>query len=316
MKDCYKKENLEKVVAESFSISEVLRKLGKKELGSNFATINKYIKLYDLNISHFTGQKWNKGLSLCEKTARIKIDEILKENTNFACSTLKKRLFALGLKEEKCEKCGVGNKWLDEDLKLELHHINGNHFDNRLENLQILCPNCHSQTNSYKRRHSIREENKREKPSKFSNTHLKKCDFCGKEFNAQRGRNRFCSLECYKSYRSKDNKNILLTKENLENMLHQCSTMTDLAKKLNTSRTTIRKYLEEYNLLNDFKSIHCNEILHTKSILQFDLNWNFIKEWDCIADAERTLGIKKSISKCLKHQRNSAGGFKWRYKEN
>lgn len=152
MKDCYKKEHLEKVVAESFSVSEVLRKLGKKDLGSNFATINKYIKLYDLDISHFTGQNWNKGLTLTEKTARIKIDEILKENTNFKSDILKKRLFNCNLKEEKCEKCGVGNKWFNEDLKLELHHINGNHFDNRLENLQILCPNCHSQTDNFRSR--------------------------------------------------------------------------------------------------------------------------------------------------------------------
>lgn len=61
---------------------------------------------------------------------------------------LKARLIKAGLKTEACERCGLTD-WFGERLGLELHHINGNGRDNRLDNLQILCPNCHSQTDSW-----------------------------------------------------------------------------------------------------------------------------------------------------------------------
>lgn len=65
---------------------------------------------------------------------------------------LKHRLYESGLKEEKCEECGQGNMWNDKRLVLELEHINGNKTDHRWENLKILCPHCHSQTPTYKRK--------------------------------------------------------------------------------------------------------------------------------------------------------------------
>lgn len=59
-------------------------------------------------------------------------------------SALRKQLFKEGIKEKKCECCGLIT-WMGKPIPLELHHINGNHYDNRLSNLIILCPNCHSQ---------------------------------------------------------------------------------------------------------------------------------------------------------------------------
>ena len=64
-------------------------------------------------------------------------------------SKLKKRLFAMKLKEERCEVCGSQAYWQDKPLALQLHHIDGNGYNNKLENLSILCPNCHTQTASY-----------------------------------------------------------------------------------------------------------------------------------------------------------------------
>lgn len=63
------------------------------------------------------------------------------------------------LKQYKCEICGI-SEWLGNPITLQLHHINGNPLDDRLENLQILCPNCHSQTDSYYKRQKIRKSTK------------------------------------------------------------------------------------------------------------------------------------------------------------
>lgn len=61
---------------------------------------------------------------------------------------LRARLFRAGLKEERCERCGL-DEWRGQPLPVTLHHVNGDPYDNRLENLQFLCPNCHSQTPNF-----------------------------------------------------------------------------------------------------------------------------------------------------------------------
>jgi hypothetical protein len=61
---------------------------------------------------------------------------------------IKSRLLGAGLKEDRCERCGI-NEWRGKPLSVQLHHVNGDGRDNRLENLELLCPNCHSQTATY-----------------------------------------------------------------------------------------------------------------------------------------------------------------------
>lgn len=71
---------------------------------------------------------------------------------------LKRRLIAAGLKQGVCEICGI-SEWRGEPLALALHHLNGDGRDNRLENLQLLCPNCHSQTENFAGRNVARNGN-------------------------------------------------------------------------------------------------------------------------------------------------------------
>lgn len=96
----------------------------------------------------FTGQGWNVGLKFKPRISKS-LDLILTENSTYQSYKLLKRLIIEGKKEKKCECCG-SIKWNGREIPLELHHINGNRTDNRLENLQVLCPNCHALTDNYR----------------------------------------------------------------------------------------------------------------------------------------------------------------------
>jgi len=136
-------DQLKKAIKESSSYRGVLIKLNLYPSGGNYEQIKKYIKENYLNISHFKGKGWNAGLKGVGKP-RIPLEQILKRDTSFQSFKLKKRLFAAKLKSQHCEICGWAQKTEDGYLPLELDHVNGDRHDNRLENLRILCPNCHS----------------------------------------------------------------------------------------------------------------------------------------------------------------------------
>lgn len=306
MKEYYQKDKLEQIVNESYSFAEALRKIGLRDVGSNFKTIKKYVEEYNIDTSHFRGQTWNKGMANTDYAAYNKLENILKENTNFKTDTLKYRLVKEGLKQWKCEKCGNEGVWEGEELVLELHHINGNHYDNRLENLQILCPNCHSQTDNFRNKNNTKAVK-----SKKRVLYVCKCDYCGKEFRSNKKNKRFCCREHYNEFLR--NKQISVTKEMLEKEIINCTSISELANKLKTTRPTIRKYLQDYDLYETFKEKYATNTIHSKEIIQYDLNMQKIKEWGSITDASETLGIT-TIDKCLSFKRKTAGGFIWRYK--
>ena len=136
-------------VSESTSIRQVIFKLGLIPSGGNYVQVKKYINEYDLKTNHFKGKGWSKGLSGIGKP-KIPLSDILKVNSDFQSYKLKNRLYKEGLKSPKCEECGWQKKRFDGKIPVELDHINGIRSDNRLKNLRILCPNCHSLKNTHR----------------------------------------------------------------------------------------------------------------------------------------------------------------------
>ena len=142
-----KEEYLEAIKA-SKSIAQVCKTLGLKCAGGNYKTIKDFIRENNIDTSHFTGQGWNVGLKF-KPNKQMPLYDILKENSKYQSYKLKNRLIENGLKEYRCE-CCKNTEWNGKPIPLELHHINGDNTDNRIENLQILCPNCHAQTEHYR----------------------------------------------------------------------------------------------------------------------------------------------------------------------
>lgn len=137
------KQDLVESAKQSTSIRQLLGRLGLKAAGGNYTQVQKYITEYEVDVSHFKGRGWNKGLTGLARPHN-KIEQILVQNSTYQSFKLRNRLFSGNLKEKACEECGWSKTSEDGRIPLELHHINGNGRDNRLENLMILCPNCHS----------------------------------------------------------------------------------------------------------------------------------------------------------------------------
>lgn len=112
-----------------------------------------HIRKLGLDRSHFTGMAWAKGRK--RRDLALSLAEILVQGSTYGSSRLRERLVAEGLLLPLCAECSL-TEWRGERLPLHLDHINGDHTDNRLENLRILCPNCHSITKTWCNRSSRR----------------------------------------------------------------------------------------------------------------------------------------------------------------
>jgi hypothetical protein len=151
------KESLEPVVVVSRSIREVLARLGLRETGGSHRNIKDRIKEYEIDTTHFLGQGHNKGTRARNRKTS---DEILRCG-NFGepkinVFRLRRALDDIGRKRV-CQFCGIEEWWNNKPLRLQIDHVNGRRWDNRQENLRYLCPNCHSQTETFGVKNNKRE---------------------------------------------------------------------------------------------------------------------------------------------------------------
>ena len=142
----YTEHQLAEAVKNSTSLAQTLSKLGVAPYGGNYLVLKKAIRHFNLDASHFTGKTWNKGKSIGPKQP---LERYLSNELQIQSYKLKKKLLSEGFLKQRCSNC-QNTEWLDQPIPLELDHINGDHSDNRLPNLRLLCPNCHALTPTYR----------------------------------------------------------------------------------------------------------------------------------------------------------------------
>lgn len=131
----------------SRSMAELLRRVGLVPKGGNYKTMRRRLADLGLDAASLPGQRWAAG----QRLGRRSLQELLRQGVTCSGPELVRRLIEEGLMTWKCDCCGLA-EWLGERIPLELDHINGVHDDNRLENLRLLCPNCHAMTPTYRGR--------------------------------------------------------------------------------------------------------------------------------------------------------------------
>ena len=209
------KEQLNEAVLNSKSITGVLHYLKMNVSSKNHNKIKELIETFNIDTSHFE--------NVFKNRPKKDLNDILIENSIYQSSTLKKRLIKEGLKEDRCEICGCSNEWNGKPLTLQLDHINGDHYDNRLENLRIVCPNCHSQTDTFGK----------SKPRK-------KCPDCGTEINSGSTYCKKCAPK-HKEFKEIPTENILISK------YKELKSYTKVGEYFGVTDNAVRKWFKKYN---------------------------------------------------------------------
>lgn len=142
----YGEQQLTEAIKQSTSLAQTLKILGVAPRGGNYEVLQKAIRHFNMDTSHFVGQAWRKGKTIGPKQP---LQKYLSNELQIQSYKLKKRLLSESVLLRRCASCGKEN-WLGQPIPLELDHINGNPCDKRLVNLRLLCPNCHALTPTYR----------------------------------------------------------------------------------------------------------------------------------------------------------------------
>jgi len=231
------------IITNSRSISEVLRKL-KTNHARYFAYFKKRVQTENIDISHFDGN------STDVIKRKFTDDDIFVQGKKHNNSIIKSR-FLTKVKEYKCSICGI-SEWNNAKIVLHLDHIDGDNTNNLIHNLRLLCPNCHSQTETYCRKTDSRKiyyDNVIKNNNNIKNNSKPKTQYkcsCG-NIKYSKNPNSSCK-ECDNKKRIRKTKINWPDKETLESLIYQFSLLA-LGKRLGVSDNAVRKRCKKYGLL-------------------------------------------------------------------
>lgn len=266
MRTKYTEEQIKTAVKENLSIAGVCRQLGLKAAGGNYKTFHAKIKEYNIDTTHFTGQVWNIGERYTPIKLAQPIEEILVKYSTFSTSKLNKRLLKEGVKEYRCECCN-NVEWMGEPIPLELHHIDGINTNHRIENLQMLCPNCHAFTDNYRGKGKkddisiiiennipiekvrIIKEIKIKEVKEVKEIIPKYCPYCNKELIGKARKNKYCSTEC--SHKANGSKRP--SSEELIIKFKELVSFVAVGKFYGVTDNAVRKWCKLYEILDIVK---------------------------------------------------------------
>lgn len=140
-------EQYREAVRQSVSIAGALKLLGVVPEGGNYRVLRRAIDRLGLDTSHFAGQSWAKGKRVSHRLRPI--EDFLSNTYPIQSDRLRRRLINEGVFERRCSGCEL-DSWMSQPIPLELDHIDGNHQNNALQNLRLLCPNCHALTPNFR----------------------------------------------------------------------------------------------------------------------------------------------------------------------
>lgn len=184
------KEQLESIIIQSSSYSEILRKLNVFSQGSNINTLKRRIEYENIDTTHIKkGLNSNKGKKFGPSKNRIPNETLFVENSLTCRSVIRSRLIKENIISYSCSNCGLNPMWNRNPLSMVLDHINGIPNDNRIENLRFLCPNCNSQTDTFAGRNTSRT-----KKSKIKVPRKRKFEVSKEELETLLDNNSFVSI--------------------------------------------------------------------------------------------------------------------------
>jgi hypothetical protein len=217
-------EEFQNLLNTSDSFVDLLRQIDLDPYNGNHKTLHQRIKeeRFDTSLlEKMRGEKMKKHMRLMAEKASYSLDDILSENSSYSRTSLKRRLVENGLLDYCCKHCKNPGLWNGKELSLHLDHINGVNNDNRLENLRFLCPNCHSQTDTY--------SGKRNK----KDNHCIDCGACVFKKSER------CK-ECFYKLRSKNTRKFHVSAEELTELIEKLP-MTKVGEMFGVSDNAIRK---------------------------------------------------------------------------